>query len=91
MPMTLATLGTKAMEMTNTSLGEELSSHTQWTKEEIKELFPTKSDKEELGKLIKIVAAATDANKKKRKLIANIASIAGAVIKVAGKSLGSPI
>ena len=50
-----------------------------------KELFPKKSDREELVELLKIVNSATDDNQKKAKITAKIGTISGTVLKIAKK------
>jgi hypothetical protein len=70
---------TKTSEM----FANELSSYSSLTSEQIKGLFPEKSDRDEIIALLKIVNSASDDNEKKTELIKNIGDIGGAVITVA--------
>jgi len=77
--------GKFAKKKTREKFADKISSLTSFTATEVEELFPKKTDQEELKELIKIVDEATDDNTKKAKLITNIRKISGAVLKVAKK------
>lgn len=67
---------------TKAKFAEQLSSFTTLTADEIKMLFPNKSDRTELLELIAIVNSSANENKKKAKLIQDISKVSGAVIKL---------
>jgi hypothetical protein len=69
-------------EKTDAQLASEISSLTTLKDDEISTLFPAKPDKENLLKLLEIVNAATDENKKTADLIKNIDKLAGTAIKL---------
>ncbi len=75
----LASAGTKA------KFGNQLSSYTSLTADEIKVLFPNKSDREELVELLRIVNSDADDKTKKAELKEKIGKVGGAVIKIAKK------
>jgi hypothetical protein len=78
-------IGKLASAKTKTQFSDELSSHTSLTSKEIKELFPTKSDREEILELIKIVNSDAGDKRKKAELIAKIGKVGGAVLKITKK------
>jgi len=75
-------VGQLASKKTKIEFADELSSYTQLTKEEIKNLFPKKSDREELLALLEIVNSAADENEKKAKVAEKIGKVSGAVLKL---------
>jgi hypothetical protein len=78
-------VGKLASSKTKAQFAEELSSYTSLTADEIKDLFPTKSDREELLELIKIVNSDANDKQKKAELVQKISQIGGAVIKIGKK------
>jgi len=78
-------IGRLASAATKAKFAEELSSYTSLTSEEVKELFPKKTDREELIELLKIVNSAADENVKKAELVEKISKVSGAVIRLAKK------
>ena len=78
-------IGRLASVKTKKQFADELSSYTTLTSNEIQNLFPTKSDREELMELIKIVNSDASDKEKKAKLIEKIGKISGAVIKIGKK------
>ena len=72
----------EAARKTDAELASEISSLTRLKDDEINALFPEKPDKEKLIKLLEIVNAATDENKKILELKKNIENVAGAVVKI---------
>ncbi|MBI3014426.1 MAG: hypothetical protein HYY65_05055 [Candidatus Tectomicrobia bacterium] len=76
-------IGELASKETKAEFGEELSSYTSLTVAEIKALFPTKSDRDELVELLRIVNSTADENSKKAELIEKIGKVSGAVVKLA--------
>jgi hypothetical protein len=78
-------VGELASAKTKKQFAEELSSYTSLTSREIEELFPTKSDREELLELIKIVNSDASDNQKKADLAGKIGKVSGAVIKITKK------
>jgi hypothetical protein len=77
----------KAEEMTNAELDTKISSLVRLTDDELRKLFPTKVDKEQLAKLMSVVKGATSENNKKKQIIKNISSYAGIVVKLLKKAL----
>jgi len=75
-------IGKAADELTKKEFAEEMSSFIQLTKDQIDDLFPAKTDREELATLINIVLNAANENEKRARLITNINKVAGAVIKL---------
>lgn len=75
-------IGKLASTKTKKEFADELSSHTTLTSEEVQNLFPKKSDREELLELIKIVNSDASDKEKKAKLIEKIEKVSGAVIKM---------
>jgi hypothetical protein len=69
-------------EQTNAELSSDIASLTTLKESQINSLFPTKPEKEKLLKLLEIVNAATDENKKILQLKSNIDEVAGAVLKL---------
>lgn len=78
-------VGELASVTTKEEFGDKLSSYTSLTSKEIEDLFPVKSDREELLELIKIVNSSDDENIKKAKLVKNIGSVSSAVLKIGKK------
>jgi hypothetical protein len=78
-------IGKLASATTKAEFADELSSYTSLTSEEIKELFPAKSDREELLELMKIVNSDASDKEKKAELTAKIGKVSGAAIKIAKK------
>jgi hypothetical protein len=76
-------IGKLASAKTKVQFADQLSSLTKWTADEVKELFPTKSDRDELMELIKIVHSDADEKVKQAQLTENIGKISGAVLKIA--------
>jgi hypothetical protein len=75
-------IGKLASASTKVQFADQLSSLTKWTADEVKELFPTKSDRDELMELIKIVNSDTDEKAKQAQFAENIGKISGAIIKI---------
>ena len=71
-----------AADKTNTDLATELSNLTTLKGSEIERLFPTRADKEKLARLLEIVDAATEENKKIAQLKKNIDDLAGVVVRL---------
>jgi hypothetical protein len=71
-----------AAEKTNADLATEISSLTSLKGSDIERLFPTRADKENLARLLEIVGAATDENKKVTQLKKNIDDLAGVVVRL---------
>lgn len=82
-------IGKLASAKTKVQFADQLSSLTQWRADEIKELFPTKSDRDELMELIKIVNSNADEKTKQAQLVENIGKISGAVLKISRKVIVS--
>ena len=78
-------IGRLASANTKARFAEELSSHTSLTSDEIKELFPIKSDRQELLELIKIVNSDAADKEKRAQIAEKIGKVGGAVIKVVKK------
>jgi hypothetical protein len=78
-------VGKLASAATKEEFGDQLSSYTSLTSEEIESLFPEKSDRDELVELLKIVSSSADENAKKAELTEKISKIGGAVIKIGKK------
>lgn len=74
-----------AAKKTDDDTASQISSLTHMTDSEIKALFPTKDDVQQLTTLMQIVNANTTQAQKQKKIIDNIQSIAGAVVKIVGK------
>jgi len=78
-------IGELASAATKAKFGDQLSSYTNLTADEIKLLFPKKSDREELVELLRIVNLDADDKTKKAELAEKIGRVGGAVIKIAKK------
>jgi len=78
-------IGELASAATKAEFGDQLSSYTSLTADEIKVLFPKKSDREELVELLRIVNSDADDKTKKAELAEKIGKVGGAVIKIAKK------
>lgn len=78
-------IGRIASAKTSKAFAEELSSYSSFTSAELKELFPKKTDRNELTDLIKIVNSSANENQQKADLINNIQNVGGAVLKVVKK------
>ncbi len=78
-------IGKLASAKTKKEFADKLSSYTTLTAEEIQQLFPKKSDREELMELVKIVNSDADDKEKKTKLVGNISKVSGAVITIGKK------
>ncbi len=78
-------VGELASVTTKEEFGDKLSSYTSLTAKEIEDLFPVKSDREELLELIKIVNSSADENTKKAELVGKIGKVSGAVLKIGKK------
>lgn len=76
-------VGVLASAKTKKQFADRLSSYTSLTASEIEELFPKKSDREELLELLKIVNESSSENERKKKLVESITKVGGAVLKVA--------
>ena len=74
-----------AVKKTNDRLAGQISSLTRLTDTEIKKLFPTPADVEQLVSLMKIVRSADERNRKVNQLVKNIESVAGAVVTLLDK------
>jgi hypothetical protein len=73
-----------AAAKTNADLTSEISSLTTLKDSDIARLFPTRADKEKLARLLEIVDAATEENKKIAQLKKNIDDLAGTAVKLLG-------
>lgn len=78
-------IGKVASAKTKKEFADKLSSYTTLTAEEIQQLFPKKSDREELMELVKIVNSDASDKEKKTKLVGNISKVSGAVIAIGKK------
>jgi hypothetical protein len=78
-------IGKLASAKTKKEFADKLSSYTTLTAEEIKQLFPKKSDREELMELITIVNSDASDKEKKAKLVEKISKVSGAVIAIGKK------
>jgi hypothetical protein len=76
-------VGHMASKKTKKQFSDELSSFTKLTAEEIQQLFPKKSDRDELLTLLEIIYSASDENEKKAEIAEKIGKIGGVVIKLA--------
>jgi hypothetical protein len=84
--MKKSAIGKAASELTKKKFSEEISSHLTLNVDQINALFPKKADREELATLTDIVLNAANENQRKAKLIGNITKVAGAVVKILGKT-----
>lgn len=82
---TRSEIGRIASARTKKQFADELSRHTSLTSEEIKTLFPKKSDREALLKLVKIVNSDADEKQKKAELVGQIGAMSGVVLKLVEK------
>lgn len=82
-------IGKLAGAKTKKQFANELSSYTTLTSDEIQNLFPKKSDREELLELIKIINSDADDKEKKAELIDKIGKVSGAIIKIGKKFVTS--
>ena len=82
-------IGEIASAETKKEFADKLSSYTTLTAEEVQQLFPKKSDREELMELLKIVNSDADDKVKKTRLVENISKVSGAVITIGKKFLVS--
>ncbi|MCC6350234.1 MAG: hypothetical protein IT347_11670 [Candidatus Eisenbacteria bacterium] len=71
-----------ARKRTNDKLAATISSLTRLTDAEVKKLFPTPADVEQLATLMKVVKSADDRNKKLNQIIKNVESMAGAILTI---------
>ncbi len=78
-------IGKIASKKTKSAFAEELSSHTAFTAKETAELFPNKSDRDELVALIEIVNSDKNDKEKQAELVARIGEVGGAVLKLSKK------
>ena len=69
-------------EQTNAELSSEIASLTTLKESQISSMFPTKSDKESLLKLLEIVNSATSENQKITQLKKNIDDVSGTILKL---------
>lgn len=69
-----------AKQRTNDKLAGTISSLTRLTDSEIKKLFPTPADVEQLVTLMKVVRSADDRNKKINQIVKNVNGMAGAIL-----------
>ena len=75
-------VGVLASKKTKAQFAEELSKHTQLTANEIKDLFPNKTDRDGLVELLKIVDQSTDMNQMKDEIVNKISKVGGVIIKL---------
>lgn len=78
-------IGQIASKRTSQTFSSELSRYTSFTAEEAESLFPEKSDRDELVRLIEIVNSDKGDKEKRDELINNIADVSGVVIKLIKK------
>jgi len=83
-------IGKLASAKTKVEFAEELSSLTAFTSQELKDLFPLKSDREEWLELAKIVNSDATDKDKQAELVAKIGKVSSAVIKI-GKRFATGI
>ncbi len=76
-------VGIVASKKTKSQFSDELSRYTQLTKDEVNDLFPKKTDRDQLIALLKIVDSASKENEKKALISENIHELSGTVIKLA--------
>ena len=72
----------EAAKKTDGRFEKQISSLTRMRENEINELFPERSDKESLAKLVRIVNQATNENSRKKQLVENIEELSTTVIKL---------
>lgn len=74
-----------AVEETNARLAGEMSSIVNLTQNEIQEIFPEKSDKENFAELMKIVKSGTSQNQKVNAIVQNSEKFGKVMISLLGK------
>lgn len=74
----------KAAEQTNLKYTAEISSLTRLKDTQINRLFPKRTDKEKLMKLLAIVKDSTDEAEKKARLLENIEDLSPILIRLVG-------
>lgn len=82
MPNRFKDAAADAAKQTNAELKDELAKLTRLTEDEIGKLLPTKEDKENLARLLAVVAAATSENQKVAALRSNIEAFGPVVVRV---------
>jgi len=75
-------VGVLASKKTKAEFAEELSKYTQLTADEIKELFPNKSDRKGLIELLKIIDSAADENEMKSEIVSKISLVGNIIVKL---------
>ncbi len=70
---------------TDNKLASKISSITQMTDDEVKELFPNPADVKKLTELMQIVQSADDRNNKINKIVSNAEEFGGVVLTLLGK------
>ena len=75
----------EAADEADIQLESRISSLTRMKDYEINELFPEKTDKEKLVKLMQIVNEATTENQRTARLVDNIQDLAGTAVKLLAK------
>ena len=78
-------VGILASAATKEEFGDKLSSYTSLTSKEIEDLFPVKSDREELLELTIFISSSADETTKKAELVGKIGKVSGAVLKIGKK------
>lgn len=78
-------IGTAASDLTKAQFSDEISSFVTLSKAQLDELFPTKTDREELAQLVDVVLNSADDNQRKAKLIAMVGQVGGAAVKLLQK------
>ncbi len=78
-------VGELASAATKEAFGDKLSSYTSLTSKEVEDLFPERSDRDELLELIKVVNSSADETTKKAELVGKIGKVSGAVLKIGKK------
>ena len=78
----LSTIGKLASAKTKKEFADELSSYTSLTAQELVDLFPTKTDREELLELFSIVNSDAEEKERKAELVTKIGVVSGAVMKI---------
>ena len=71
-----------ALKKTNDKLAGTISSLTKMSDAEVKKLFPTPADLEQLVDLMKIVRSADSRNAKINRIVKNVESTAGAILTI---------
>ncbi len=75
----------KSANATDNKLASKISSITQMTDDEVKELFPNPADVKKLTELMQIVQSADDRNNKINKIVSNAEEFGGVVLTLLGK------